>query len=167
TKTQAFARNGVNSAGSIADQRDVVSRDATQTAHAGDSAAFNGGRLNTFEPLREFGMFCNQRRDASTRIETQHRDANFVIPKRGHVSLGIPPPIHFYILRPRRDLKMLLASKSFRGMRKRMQAGPLCDTRLNAVRANDPFSRMEFSASDDTVAFDFGCWSVPEKFCAG
>lgn len=141
TETEAFARNGIDGTGGIADERDVAAHYAAQLARRRERATFGGASRHAFEPGGERGKLCQGIFDAQLRIARNERDAHFIRRDRGDINLATGAPVNLNVVRPGFHPEMKPEAVAAAVAQGGIEAGPTADTRASAIGTHDPARR--------------------------
>ncbi len=138
SQTKAFSGDGIDSAGSISDERDIFFPDAPQRAIGGDRTHFRGGGLSPAQARGEFRKFRKGRFQAKARIRRRYRDTDLVMAHRGGISLAAFSPVYFHAIVPRRDTIVAAKGIAKFGVRIGIKIGPTAHAGVGAVGSDDP-----------------------------
>src|SRR5262249_12108133 len=76
-EADAFAGDGVNAAGSIADEGNIAANDAAQRMHRSHRATLDADRLGISDSRAKLGKVAKRRLHAKTAVVRDNRDTDF------------------------------------------------------------------------------------------
>lgn len=106
-QTHAFARNGIDGSGRIANQRHAAARHAPQNKVSSHRAALRCRRIAVRKSRGDIWEERQRLAQPQFRIPRKHHDANFVRGNRRDIQLRFFGPVAFNAIRPRRTRKVL------------------------------------------------------------
>src|SRR5579863_10245948 len=109
-KAEAFAGDGVDRPGSIADQRGMVAKYSLEAPRCRDSSALRAGYRRSRETALQLREGFQRLINALLAIAGKKRDADFVRADRRYVDLEAGAPVNFDAIGPR--FALIVAAKS-------------------------------------------------------
>ena len=134
---EAFAGDGVDGAGGVADQGDVAAGDAMESAAEGDGAARSAGGWSGSETALKFGEVCEGLCDAEMFAGGDEGYADFVGCDGCDVGLAMVAPVDLYVAAPGTESEVLAEADAAGGGNRAIESGPGADAGLVAVGSYD------------------------------
>src|SRR5207253_7665823 len=100
-KSETFAGDRIDSAGSVADQRHIPSPDLLQFAIGRHASSFCRGHLRPAKPRVELGEREQRFFQAKLGIARGHGNTNFIVAYGCGISLTVPAPTYSHAVGPR------------------------------------------------------------------
>ena len=124
---EAFAGDGVDGAGCVADEGNVTVGDATETAGEGEGAALSGGGCGGGEFVAEKRDGVEDCGEAEAGVAGHDGDANFGGSDGGDVGLAKGAPVDFDVGGPWGDAEVGAESEAATAEMGGVEAGPCAD----------------------------------------
>jgi hypothetical protein len=163
---EAFSGDGVDGAGGVSDEGDVVAGDAAEAAGEGEAAAFGGGGWCGGELVAECGEGVEELRKADFGMRaggvTGHGgDTDFFRTGGGDVGLAEGAPVDFYVGTPRLNAVVGAESEAAAGSVCGFEVGPGADAGGGSVGSDEPLVVEGSAGQGWGLVFIQDDWSVP------
>jgi hypothetical protein len=158
---KAFASDGVDGAGGVADEGNVAAGDAEEAAGECEGAAFGGGGWRGSEFVAEEGDGVEDLGEAEAGVAGHDGDADFFRSDGGDVSLAVRTPVDFDIGGPRGDAVVGAEAETAAAEMGGVKAGPSADAGGYAVGADEPLAGDGFAGKGGGVVWLEGDRSIP------
>src|SRR5579862_2905705 len=140
SQAHAFAGDGIDRTGGIADQYSAAPIDSLQAASGSNGAALFAHGDCSLKPPLQFGKARQGGIQPQVRIARDHCDADLVAGYRRDVHLAFIAPINFHEIGPGAYAIMPAEAITEGFARRCVQAGPLSDAGVLAIGPDDPMS---------------------------
>jgi hypothetical protein len=142
---EAFAGDGVDGAGGVADEGDVAAGDVAEAAGEGEGAAFGGGGWCAGEFVAEEGDGVEDCREAEVRVTRHDGDADFFGSDGGDVGLAEGTPVDFDVSGPGGDAVVGAEAEAAAAEMGGVESSPGADAGGGAVGADEPLAGEGFA----------------------
>jgi hypothetical protein len=142
---KAFAGDGVDGAGGVADEGDVATGDAAEAAGDGEGTTFGGGGWCGGEFVAEEGDGVEDVGEAEAGVAGHGGDADFFGSDGGDVGLAEGTPVDFDVSGPGGDAVVGAESKAAAAEMGGVESGPGADAGGGAVGTDEPFAGDGFA----------------------
>jgi hypothetical protein len=142
---EAFAGDGVDGAGGVADEGDIAACDAAEAAGEGEGAAFGGGGWCGGEFVAEEGDGVEDCREAEARVAGHDGDADFFGSDGGDVCLAKRTPVDFDVGGPGGNAVVGAEAEAAATEMGGVKAGPGADAGGGTVGADEPLAGDGFA----------------------
>src|SRR5262249_4254231 len=154
-EAEAFAGNGVDSAGGVADKRDVAAEDAGVNPGTSDGAAFGCGDARIREARGKLRKLCEGLIHAEVGVGGQKKYADFLCGERGEIKLAGLAPVNFDEVAPRGDFVVATEGEAAIAHGAGLESGPAANAGCGAVGSDDPMgAERGFCEGDCAVGCD-------------
>ena len=166
TEAQAFAGDGIDSAGGVSDERDVVAIDVMQSPADGDRSALAGSGFCVLKASGKLGKVYERGIEPQVLVRADEREADFITAYGRDIDLRISElsitcapltvirPVQLHEIAPGSDAVMASESKASFFFLVMIEAGPSAGAGIGAVRADDPARRHKTICEQNAFAIN-------------